>query len=124
MRQHRRANHGEDVARLVPDDTSWLALLWVATLATLLANLLTNLSATLLLVPLLVPLGTPAILAALVGLNVGSGLTFSGSLANLLWRRTLKRQAQDPGLRDFHRLSLVATPLSVVAAVSVLALVT
>ena len=113
---------GDDVARLVPDDTSWAALLWVAVLATVLANLLTNLSATLLLVPMLVPLGTPAILAALIGLNVGSGLTFSGSLANLLWRRTLRRQGEDPGLRDFHRLSLVATPLSIVAAVSVLTL--
>lgn len=115
---------GDEVARLVPTDTSWASLLWIAVLATVLANLLTNLSATLLLVPLLAALGTPAVLAALVGLNVGSGLTFSGSLANLLWRRTLSRQGQDPGLRDFHRLSLVATPLSVLVAVSVLALVT
>lgn len=115
---------GDDVASLVPADTSWLSLLWVATLATLLANLLTNLSATLLLVPLVAPLGVPAVLAALIGLNVGSGLTFSGSLANLLWRRTLRRHGEDPGLVDFHRLSLVATPLSVLAAVSVLALTT
>jgi len=63
----------------------------VALLATLLANLLTNLSATLLLVPMLAPLGTTAVLAALLGLNIGSGLTYTGSLANLLWRRTLVR---------------------------------
>jgi arsenical pump membrane protein len=115
---------GDRVADLLPASTSFASLLLVAGLATVLANLLTNLSATLLLVPLLAPLGAPAVLAALVGLNVGSGLTYSGSLANLLWRRTLVRQGQDPGLRDFHRLSLVATPLSVVAAVAALALVT
>ena len=61
-------------------------------------------------------------LAALVGLNVGAGLTYTGSLANLLWRRTLVRQGHDPGLADFHRLSLVATPLAVVAAIGVLTL--
>jgi arsenical pump membrane protein len=114
---------GERVAGLLPDSTSFASLLLVAVLATVLANLLTNLSATLLLVPLVAPLGTPAVLAALVGLNVGSGLTFTGSLANLLWRRTLVRQGQDPGLRDFHRLSLVATPLSVLAAVAAISLV-
>jgi arsenical pump membrane protein len=112
------------VADLLPASTSFASLLLVAGLATVLANLLTNLSATLLLVPLLAPLGAPAVLAALVGLNVGSGLTYSGSLANLLWRRTLVRQGQDPGLWDFHRLSLVATPLSAIAAVAALALVT
>lgn len=114
---------GQEVAALVPDTTSWAALLWIATLATALANLLTNLSATLLLVPLVAPLGTEAVLAALVGLNVGSGLTLSGSLANLLWRRTLRRQGVEVGLRDFHRLSLVATPLAVLAGVTALTLV-
>ena len=100
----------------VPGGTSYVDLLLIALLATVLANLLTNLSATLLLVPLLAPLGDTAILAALLGLNIGSGLTYTGSLANLLWRRTLRRQGADPGLRDFHRLSLVATPLSLLAA--------
>ena len=66
-------------------------LLTIAVVATLLAALVTNLSATLLLLPLLVPLGGTAILAALIGLNVGSGLTWTGSLANLLWRRGLDR---------------------------------
>ena len=65
-------------------------------LATVLANLLTNLSATLLLVPMLAPLGTTAVLAALLGLNIGSGLTYTGSLANLLWRRTLVRHGVRP----------------------------
>lgn len=77
---------GDAVSDLLPCSTSYAALLVIAVIATLLANLLTNLSATILLVPLLAPLGTPAILAALLGLNIGSGLTYTGSLANLLWR--------------------------------------
>ncbi len=59
-----------------------------------LAALLTNLSATILLVPMVAPLGTTAVLAALLGLNIGSGLTWTGSLANLLWRRTLVRSGR------------------------------
>ena len=115
---------GETVAGLLPSSTSYAALLSIAVIATVLANLLTNLSATLLVVPLLAPLGTPAVLAALLGLNIGSGLTYTGSLANLLWRRGLVRQGVRPGMRDFHRVSLVATPLSLLAAVGVLVLVT
>ena len=114
---------GDIVADALPETTSYAALLGIALLATLLANLLTNLSATLLLVPLLEPLGTTAILAALIGLNVGSGLTYTGSLANLLWRRALVRHGVRPSFRDFHRVSLVATPLSLVAAVTMLWLV-
>lgn len=112
---------GDLVADLIPGGTSWLDLVAIAVLATVLANLLTNLSATLLLVPLLAPLGDTAVLAALLGLNIGSGLTYTGSLANLLWRRTLVRIGDAPSLRELHRVSLVATPLSLVVAVTVLA---
>jgi arsenical pump membrane protein len=115
---------GDAVADVLPGGTSYAALLLISLLATLLANLLTNLSATLLVVPLLAPLGTPAVLAALLGLNIGSGLSYTGSLANLLWRRSLVRQGDPPSMRDFHRVSLVATPLALVAAVSTLALIT
>jgi arsenical pump membrane protein len=115
---------GDTVSDLLPDSTSYAALLTVAVIATVLANLLTNLSATLLLVPLLAPLGTPAILAALLGLNIGSGLTYTGSLANLLWRRTLRRHGERPSLLEFHRISLIVTPVTLFGAVSTLALVT
>lgn len=115
---------GDRVADLLPGSTSYGALLVIAVVATVLANLLTNLSATLLVVPLLAPLGAPAVLAALLGLNIGSGLTYTGSLANLLWRRALVRLGEPPSLGEFHRLSLVATPLTLVAAVSMLTLVT
>ena len=115
---------GDAVSAALPGSTSYAALLLIALIATGLANLLTNLSATLLVVPLVAPLGNPAVLAALLGLNIGSGLTYTGSLANLLWRRALVRLGDPPTLRDFHRLSLVATPLTLLAAVSMLALVT
>ena len=115
---------GDWVSDLLPDGTTYLDLMLIAVIATVLANLLTNLSATLLLVPLLAPLGDTAILAALLGLNIGSGLTYTGSLANLLWRRTLVRLEHPARLSELHRVSLVATPLSLVAAVTVLALVT
>ena len=114
---------GSRVFDLVPSGTSYGDLLVIALLATLLANLLTNLSATLLLVPMLAPMGTTAVLAALLGLNIGSGLTYTGSLANLLWRRTLVRHGRRPTLGEFHRVSLLVTPVSLLAAVSVLSLV-
>ena len=114
---------GDAVRDLLPKGTSFGALLLIARLATLLANLLTNLSATLLLVPMLAPLGTTAVLAALLGLNIGSGLTYTGSLANLLWRRTLIRHGRRPTMWEFHRVSLVVTPFSLLGAVVALALV-
>jgi arsenical pump membrane protein len=111
---------GDAVGDLAPVSTGLGALLGIALLATLLAVVLTNLSATLLLVPVIAPLGTTAVLAALLGLNIGSGLTWTGSLANLLWRRTLGRHGVRPGNATFHRVSLTLTPISLVAAVLVL----
>jgi arsenical pump membrane protein len=115
---------GDLVARLVPDGTSFAALLAVAVLATVLAALLTNLSATILLVPMLAPLGATAVLAALLGLNIGSGLTWTGSLANLLWRRTLVRSGRKVGSAAFHRVSVVITPVSLFLGVGTLAILT
>lgn len=108
------------VRDLLPSHTSYVALLGLAALATLLANALTNLSAALLLLPLVAPLGDTALLAALIGLNVGSGLTLSGSLANLLWRRTLAATGHARGLLELHLVALALTPVSLLAAVSVL----
>src|SRR3954447_24978840 len=103
---------GDGVRDLAPGSTSFGALLAIAVLATVLANLLTNLSATLLLVPVVAPLGSTAVLAALLGLNIGSGLTWTGSLANLLWRRALRRHGRTQGSVAFHRVSLTLTPVS------------
>ena len=111
---------GDLVAGLVPDSVGLLGLAGVALLATVLANLVNNLPATLLLLPLVAPLGQTAVLAALLGLNIGSGLAYPGSLANLLWRRTLGRFGERPSARDFHTLSLLVTPPALAVAVVVL----
>lgn len=115
---------GDVVSDLLPDGTGLVDLALVALLATALANLLTNLSATLLLVPLVATLGDPAVLAALLGLNIGAGLTYGGSLANLLWARHLGRYGDHPGLWRFHRVWWAVTPVSLAAAVTALWLVT
>jgi arsenical pump membrane protein len=114
---------GDLVGHLAPSSTGLGGLLVLAVLATALAAVLTNLSATLLLVPLIAPLGTTAVLAALLGLNIGSGLTWTGSLANLLWRRTLNQHDVRPGNAAFHRVSLTLTPVTLLAAVLTLWLV-
>jgi len=111
---------GTAVQHLVPGGDGLPALLAVAVLGGVLANLVNNLPATLLVVPMVAPLGATAVLALLVGINVGSSLTWTGSLANLLWRRSLARNGGVSTGRDFHRLSFLATPVSLVAGVLVL----
>lgn len=104
----------------VPEDTTLGSLLVVALLATALANVVNNLPATLLLVPLVAPLGVTAVLAALIGLGVGSNLTYTGSLANLLWRRTLARRGEPASTKDFHLVSALVTLPAVVTGVVML----
>lgn len=111
---------GDLVRAAVPHGTGLGSLLEVALLATVLANVLNNLPATLLMVPLVAPLGVTGVLAALVGLGVGSGLTYTGSLANLLWRRALVRLGTAPSGRDFHALSALVTLPAVVLGTVVL----
>lgn len=111
---------GNAVSHLVPAGNGFADLLLIAVIATVAAAVLANLSATLLLVPLLS--GTDQILAALLGLGIGAGLTWTGSLANLLWRRTLARQGVTPSTLTFHRVSLLLTPVALVAATAALAL--
>jgi arsenical pump membrane protein len=111
---------GEAVGRLVPQGTGPLSLLLVAALGAVLANLANNLPATLVLVPLVAPLGAVALLAALIGINVGSSLTWTGSLANLLWRRALARSGIRASSRDFYAVTAVASPVAIVLGVLVL----
>ncbi|MFT4009605.1 MAG: arsenic transporter [Nocardioidaceae bacterium] len=112
------------VGHLVPDSTGFSAGFWallgIAVLATALANLVNNLPATLVVLPLVAPLGATAVFAALIGLNVGAGLTYPGSLANLLWRRAVVHAGESP--RGFHAYALVVTPVALLAGVVALAL--
>ncbi len=112
-----RGGLGELVADLLPTGDTLPDLLLLALVATVLANLVNNLPATLLLVPLTAPLGTVAVLATLVGLNVGSSLTWTGSLANLLWRRTLTRAGVRVSGRQFHAIAALTVPPAVALGV-------
>lgn len=111
---------GDVLADLVPHRTGLIGLLEVATLGALVVNLVNNLPGTLLLVPVVAPLGTTALLALLIGINVGSSLTWTGSLANLLWRRTLVGAGRSVPTRAFQQTALLATPPAVVLGVVVL----
>ncbi len=58
----------------------------------------------------------------LVGLNLGPNLFVSGSLAWFLWLRAARSAGARPSVRRASRLGVVAVPLSMAAALSVLAL--
>ncbi len=105
------------LGHLVPHGTSLPALLGVAALAALLANLVNNLPAVLVLLPLAAPVGPGAVLAVLIGVNIGPNLTYAGSLATLLWRRTLQSHGTDARLGTFTRLGLLTVPASLALAV-------
>jgi arsenical pump membrane protein len=100
---------GRVLRDVVPSGTDLPALLAVAFIAAVLANLSNNLPATLALVP--VVLGNPpAALAMLLGVNIGPNATYAGSLATLLWRRSLPAE-QRPRARQFHVFGLLTVPI-------------
>jgi arsenical pump membrane protein len=108
---------GSALTPLLPAGTSLPALLAIAALAAALANICNNLPAVLVLLPLAAPAGAGAVLAVLVGVNVGPNLTYTGSLATLLWRRTLRHHGSAPDLGEFTRLGLLTVPAGLVIAV-------
>ncbi len=108
------------ISALLPQGSSLAAMLGIAGIAAVLANLVNNLPAALALVPPAALLGTPAILAVLVGVNVGSNLTYVGSLANLLWRRVLVPSGEAPNAWRFTVVGMLTVPATVVAATTAL----
>ena len=58
-----------------------------------------------------------AVLAVLLGVNIGPNLTYTGSLATLLWRRILRRHGSAPDLGEFTRLGLLTVPAGLVIGV-------
>jgi arsenical pump membrane protein len=102
---------------LLPAGTSLPALLAIAALAAVLANVCNNLPAVLVLLPLTVTSGAGAVLAVLLGVNIGPNLTYTGSLATLLWRRSLRSHGETPDLGEFTRLGLLTVPAGLVLAV-------
>jgi arsenical pump membrane protein len=113
------AGHGLETAvrHALPDGSSLPALLGVVAVSAVLANLVNNLPATLLLLPVAaVSGGVAAALAVLIGVNVGPNLTYGGSLATLLWRRSLHGVDGVPRLGEFSRLGLAVVPASLLLA--------
>ena len=108
---------GTALGRLLPTGTGLLALLGTAALAAVLANVINNLPAVLVLLPLAAPSGPAAVLAVLLGVNIGPNLTYTGSLATLLWRRVVHAHDAEVELKEFTRLGVYAVPASLGAAV-------
>ncbi len=108
---------GDAVARVIPSGDGLLALLAIAGAAALLANLVNNLPATLVLLTVVPHGAVAALLAMLVGVNVGPNVTYSGSLATLLWRRVVRAAGVEPDRSAFYRFGWTATPVALGAAV-------
>lgn len=115
---------GVRLADLLPTGESLPALLAMAAIAAVAANLVNNLPATLLLVAALGPSpSTGLLLAMLLGVNLGPNLTYTGSLATMLWRRVVTRVGEPPNLGTFTVLGLMTVPTTLACAVVALWLV-
>lgn len=110
--------HGLESAMrgLLPSGNTLLALLGIAAVAAVLSNIVNNLPAVLVLLPLVTASGPPAVLAMLIGVNIGPNLTYVGSLANLLWRSVVRGDIP-AGFREFSRVGLITTPVTLIVAV-------
>lgn len=111
-------DHGlGDAARdVLPTGTGLAALLGMAVVAAILANLVNNVPATLVLASVVPSGSTALLLAMLLGVNVGPNLTYTGSLATLLWRRAVRRAGVEPSRGAFFRFAVFATPLALLLA--------
>jgi arsenical pump membrane protein len=98
------------VDSLAPHGTTLPKLLAIAGIAALCANLLNNLPATLILLPVVAASGPGGVLAMLIGVNIGPNLTYTGSLATLLWRRVVHAHAETTDVVQFTRLGLLTVP--------------
>ena len=105
----------EGARRLLPSGTGLLALIGIAVIAAVLSNVVNNLPAVLVLLPLVS--GPASVLAVLIGVNIGPNLTYTGSLANLLWRRVLHQRGEPTSVREFTRLGLLTVPVCLLVAV-------
>lgn len=108
----RRHGLGRLVTDRLPHGSGLGSLLVVALLAAVLANLVNNLPATLVLLPALAHRPSALLLAMLLGVNIGPNLTYTGSLATLLWRKVVRAEGVEPPTRTFLGTAWVATPLA------------
>jgi arsenical pump membrane protein len=112
------AGHGAGglVEDVLPAADGLLPLLGATACGALAANLLNNVPATLVLLPAAAAAGPATVLAVLIGVNVGPNLTPTGSLATMLWHRSLAERDADPSLRELLRLGLVTVPPALLLA--------
>jgi arsenical pump membrane protein len=115
---------GDLVGHVVPSGTGLLELLAATGVAALLANLLNNVPALLVLLPTAAAAGPATVLAVLIGVNAGPNLTYTGSLATLLWRRVLTERDAEPALGEFTKLGALTVPPILIGATFALWLVT
>lgn len=104
------------VADILPHGAGLLALLGATFLAAALANVLNNVPALLVLLPAAAAAGPETVLAVLIGVNAGPNLTYTGSLATLLWRRVLHERGEDVSHREFHLLGALSVPPILIGA--------
>jgi arsenical pump membrane protein len=108
---------GGALGHLVPGGGTLPSLLGTAALSAVLASMINNLPAVLVLLPLAAAAGPGAVLAVLLGVNIGPNLTYTGSLATLLWRRIVREHDTDVDLGEFTRLGLLTVPAALILAV-------
>lgn len=108
---------GDWIDGFLPGGDGLGALLLFAAIGVVLANVVNNLPALLILLGPAASVGQLAVLAVLIGVNVGPNLTYTGSLATLLWRRVLQERDLNPSLRRFTVLGLLTVPAGVAIAV-------
>lgn len=111
---------GDWIKQVAPDSTTLAGLLAFAAIAALLANVVNNLPALLILLAPAAAVGPVAVLAVLIGVNVGPNLTYTGSLATLLWRRVLHERDLVPNIRRFTVLGLLTVPAGILLATTAL----
>jgi arsenical pump membrane protein len=104
----------------LPHSSGLIGLLEIAAVAAVAANVVNNLPAVLMLLPLVAPTGHAAVLAVLIGVNIGPNLSYTGSLATMLWRRVMHQHNHRTNFVEFTKVGLLATPAALVAAVTAL----
>ncbi|MGI8888133.1 MAG: SLC13 family permease [Nocardioidaceae bacterium] len=108
---------GQWIDGRLPSGDGLASLLLLALTAAVLANVVNNLPALLILLPFVEGTGALAVLAVLIGVNVGPNLTYTGSLATLLWRRVAQDSGVQPTLARFTALGLATVPAGIVMGV-------
>ncbi|WIM88201.1 ArsB/NhaD family transporter [Candidatus Mycobacterium wuenschmannii] len=108
---------GEHLRAWLPHPGGLAELLAIAVVAAIAANVVNNLPAVLMLIPLVAAAGPAVVLAVLIGVNIGPNLTYTGSLATMLWRRVLRQHGHHTTVGEFTAIGALATPTALAAAV-------